>query len=247
MENQEAQKIYGLSANPANKKLAAELEARGARVVCFPHIETEKAPLDEKSTLLLNDLNEFDWLIFTDVFAADYFLQMLEEKEFDFFQLDAFRICTLGEAVADRLRFAQIHADVVPVSIEIGAVIASLAAYIGEREMDGKRFLLIKRNRATEIENVLEQKGAVVTSMEIYRAGISNSNGENARLKAMLEGGAIDEFVFTAPADFFSLEELASRASLAEILRETKISATDQITLQFLRERSLKVSLFNRK
>ncbi len=249
MENQNAAKTFALAASSSNKKLAAEIAASGATVISFPQIETEKALLDEKSNAFLNDLTEFDWLIFFDVFAADYFLQQLEENEKDFFELDALRVCALGEAVADRLRFVQVHADVVPNSSKTDAIVAALAAYIGEGEIGGKCFLAIKRRTAaeTEIENALKEKGAVVSELEIYRARISAAAGETARLKALLAGGAIDEFVFTAPADFIALEELAAQKLLAEILRETKISATDEVTLRFLRERDLNAAPFRRK
>ena len=250
MTNSTPEKIYALVANPANKKLISELEANGAKVIRFPQIETEKTPLDEKSVRLLENLHDFDWLIFSDVFAADYFLLTLEENGRDFYELDALRICTLGEAVADRLRFVQVHADVVPGSVKTEAVVASLAAYIGETEIGGKRFLLIKRVTSAaenEIVNKLNEKGAVVSELEIYRAEITDASGENARLKALLAGGAIDEFVFTAPADFIALEELAPSRLLSEILRETKISGTDEVTLQFLRERAVHAAPFRRK
>lgn len=251
MENETAAKTYALVESAANKKLIAELETGGARVVRFPPIEIEKIAPDEKSSGVINDLTAFDWLIFTDVFAADFFLEMLEESGRDSFELDRLRICAFGESVSDRLRFSQVHADVVPVSIETNAVVASLAAYVGENEIAGKRFLVVKKySSASEIENAIEQTGAEIFTLEIYRAEMSsNARGETARLKALLTGGAIDEFVFAAPADFFALEEFfkTARVPLSEILRDAKISATDQVTVQFLHEHSVKAAPFRRK
>lgn len=244
------EKIYALAANPANKKLVAELEQCGARVILFPQITTEKAALGEESTRTVENLSDFDWLIFFDVFAADYFLEALEENGRDFYELDNARVCTLGEAVADRLRFAQVHADVVPNSVETESVIRSLAAYIGEREIGGNRFLLVKEEGAAtaEIVGALNEKGAIVSELAIYRARIADAGGAaNAKTKALLAGGGVDELVFTAPADFIALEALVPRQMLAQILREAKISATDEVTVQFLRERSIIASLFRRK
>lgn len=238
MENENAPETYALCASSANKKLAARIEARGGRVVFFPPVETEKAALDEKSAGILENLAGFDWLIFADIFAADYFIRALEENDFDFYELDALRICTLGEAVADRLRFAQVHADVVAASVKSGAVAASLAAYIGAAKIGGARFLFIKRVQSaeSEIETALKEMGAPVTTLEIY--GVKNfaASNERARFKALFAGGAIDEFVFATPADFIALAETAARPMIEEFLRDARISATDELTLQFLRE-----------
>ena len=249
MANSTTEKIYALAANPANKKLASDLEASGGKVVLYPQIATEKLPSDEETERLLDNLQDFDWLIFLDIFAADYFLQAFEANGRDFYELDGARICTLGEAVADRLRFVQVHADVVPNSVEQNAVVKSLVAYIGSAEIARKRFLIVKRDSASalEITSALQEKNAFIRELEIYSADISGAAGENSRLKALFAGGAIDEFVFTSPADFIALEELVARPTLAEILRESKISATDEVTLQFLREHSLNAAPFRRK
>lgn len=250
MTNQTTEKTYALSANPANKKLVAELQTSGARVLTFPQIETTAIKSNEKSVGILNDLDAFEWLIFTDIFAADYFLQAFEAAGKDLFALDARSICAVGEAVADRLRFALIHADVVPGSIEPARIAHALAAYIGENQICGKRFLIVKRQRAAkaEIESALLEMGADVAELEIYAAKIADAARENTRLKTLFAGGAVDRFIFAAPADFISLEELTGRDELfARVLPDAKISATDEVTMQFLRERALKPVLFRRQ
>jgi uroporphyrinogen-III synthase len=241
------EKTYALIANPANKKRASALNASGANVIQFPPIKTKKLILDEKSTALFSELTDFDWLIFPDIFAVDYFLQTLEEHEIDLFELDAVRVCALGEAVSDRLRFASLHADVIPNSVESAVVLAALYGYVGESDISGKNFLSIEVLLAEkEIKNKLLEKGAIVTELAIYRVEITGAH-ENARLKALLKGGAIDEFVFSSPADLISLKKFAASESLAEILSETEISAVDEITFQSLKEHNLKPKYFQPK
>lgn len=241
------EKTYALIANPANKKRDSALGASGANVIQFPPIKIEKLILDEKSTSLFSELTDFDWLIFPDIFAVDYFLQTLEEYEIDLFELDAVRVCALGEAVSDRLRFASLHADVIPDYVESEAVLAALYNYVGENDIGGKSFLSIEMLLAEkEIKNKLSEKGAIVTELEIYHAEITGAN-ENARLKALLKGGAIDEFVFSSPADLITLKKFAASESLAEILSETQISAVDEITFQSLKEHNLNPTYFQPK
>lgn len=243
-------KTYALIDAGSGKKLAAALSASGARMVRFPTLQTEATILDEKAKSIFgafaNDLNDFDWLIFTDVFAVDYFLQKLEEYEADFFELDALNVFALGEAVADSLRFASLHADVIPNFIDAEAVSDALNAYIGESEFGEKRFLVVKKKAASgEIENKLTSAGAPrVSSLEIYQSKTADAGGETARLKALLAGGAIDEFVFGAPADLLALREILPNLTLAEILRGIRVSATDEVTLQNLREHRLEAHYF---
>jgi uroporphyrinogen-III synthase len=243
-------KTYALIDAGSGKKLAAALSASGAGVVRFPPLQTEATILDEESqsifTAFGNDLNNFDWLIFTDIFAVDYFLQMLETSGTDFFELDALNVCALGEAVADSLRFASLHADVIPNFIDAEAVLAAVIDYVGKSELGKKRFLVVKRKTAgSEIEKELASAGAAhVASLEIYQSEIASADGAIPKLKALLAGGAIDEFVFGAPADLLALREFLPDLTLPEILRDIRVSATDEVTLQNLREHNLEAHYF---
>lgn len=251
-------KTYALVGGGNSKKLADALESSGANVVRFPPLRTEAAILDAKSKSILGGggsgapesrLTDFDWLIFTDIFAVDYFLQALEESGTDFFELDALRVCALGEAVADRLRFAALHADVIPNFVDADAVLIAVAAYVGESDIAGKRFLVVKKRGASgEIENKITAAGASAAVLEIYQSEIAaGAANETARLKALLAGGAIDEFVFSAPADLLALGEFLPGVGLAEILRGIKISAADEVTFQSIREHDLEANYFRRK
>lgn len=244
MSNSTVEKTYALVSSPMNKRLADKIEASGARLFRFPQVETEKIAFDEKSATAANEWISFDWLIFFDVFAVDYFLQMLEENQTDFFLLDSIRVCALGEAVADRLRFVQLHADVIPQSVASDAVFTALSAYIGESKIRAEKFLSIKKSSAeTEINNKLREKGAVAAELEIYRTRFAE-NSENIRLKTLLKSGAIDEFIFSSTEELISLKEFFPGESLSEVFFETIISATDTVVFQSLKEHNLAPKYF---
>ncbi len=106
-------KTYALFANNAIQKIIARLENQSVNIILFPNIEISEILLDEKAEGILKNLNRFDWIIFPDIFAVDFFLRALENLRIDFFELDAVRVCAFGETVADRLRFSLVHADVI--------------------------------------------------------------------------------------------------------------------------------------
>ncbi len=241
-----ADKTYAFFANPVNRRLVAELENTGARVFQFPPIIVKKIALVEKSVEYLRHLADFNWLIFSDVLAVDYFLETLEENGIDFFEMDLLRVCAFGEAVSDRLRFVAIHADIIPDSVEIEVVFAAMLNYVGEREMKDLKILFLKENfNKNPLTKKMQALGAEVLELPIYEVKIEK-NLEVTKLKTLLKVGAIDEFVFTAPTDFIALKQYFETEKLIDIFKEVKVSATDAVNFQTAREHKLeKVGLFH--
>jgi len=100
MNDEQTEKTYAIFDTAASRKIIGDLEKRRAKVILFPPIETEKINF-ERSAEIFADLHRFDWLIFTDVLAVEYFLESLAEIDFDLYALDDLRVCALGEAVSD--------------------------------------------------------------------------------------------------------------------------------------------------
>jgi len=237
MSNSADKKTYGLFSTPANQKLVRELESGGAKVFQFPPIETENVILDKNSINYLQNLADFNWIIFPDVFAVDYFLQALEIYGIDFFELDAVSVLAFGEAVADRLRFVQLHADLIPNFVETESIFLTLSNF---SSLENLHFLLPKEIFSNiEIMKNLTENNAIVTELPIYRAKITDKT-EVSKLKVLLTCGAIDEFIFSSPTDIISLKYLFSDDSISENLAETEVSATDEVIFQALKEHNLK-------
>ena len=126
----------------------------------FPEIKTVKINLNDRQINLLKNLNEFDWLIFTDIFTVDYFLEELEKTGFELYELDNFRICACGEAVADKLRFVQVHSDVIPVNSDEEVIISGIKDYIfDEEQFVNSKFLIVKaENKTSELSKLLKDE-----------------------------------------------------------------------------------------
>lgn len=241
------EKTYALFSNPANRKIISKLEKDGAKVFKFPPLETEKIVLDKKIIADLENFSNFDWIIFPDVLTVDYFLQNLQENEIDLFEIDSVRVCAIGEAVADCLRFVQLHADVIPTSTKTKDVFLALSDYIGKDKLNGLKFLLPKeKSLEYEIKKSLIMSSANVIELPIYQAKISSAI-EIAKLKILLTGGAIDEFIFSTPTDLLAFKSYFNTDSIAAILSEIKVSALDKTVLQALGESNLTAAYFHLK
>lgn len=219
-------KTYAIFDSPLNKKRIAEIE----QAVIFPTITINEIENDKS---ILQNLDEFDWLIFPDVYTVEYFVTALEQLGIDLYELDNLRVLAYGESVADRLRFSQLHADVIPSTIKTSDVFQSLKEYVfDEDEFSDLRFLILKEQNI-EIELPRELPNAI--ELPIYSIEIDDET-EIPKLKALLKGGAIDEFIFSSHYDVLNLAQLFQTENLAELLYGITLTATDNLTLQSLQE-----------
>lgn len=226
------EKTYALFATPFNNKIIADLSSQNIETVIFPTITTDEV---EDSASVLANLAEFDWLVFPDVYAVEYFVNELEKNGVDLFELDALRVLAFGEAVSDRLRFAQLHADVIPSTIRTSDILQSLKDYVFEDFSELKFLVLQEQNAKLEIISELHKLNSTVTKLPIYSANIADET-QIPKLKALLKGGAIDEFIFSTHLDVLNLAQIFQAENLADILEGMTLTPTDGLTLQSLKE-----------
>ncbi len=246
MRNLEARKTYAIIANPLNFRLITKLKENGEEVLIFPALETSAAQLSENAIGFIKNPSKFEWIIFTDVFAADYFIEAMREQAADFFELDDLTVCALGEAVADRLRFDHIHSDVIPPNSTDETVFSAITKYAGS-EISGTKFLVLREeSKNFGFAENLQSENAVIEKLSIYRAGFENEK-ELTKLKTLLKGGAIDEFIFSSAEDFSALKLLFADEDLADSLTGIKTFATSEIAFQTLQENGLRPLYFHYK
>lgn len=228
-----ADKSYALFDTPASRKIISELKSLGAKTLLFPAVETEFAA---DNTDFANILLDFDWLVFTDIYTVEFFLQKLEEINFDLYELDNLRVCAYGESVADRLRYAQLHADVIPSNLKTETVLDDLKNYLFNEELSNSRFLIFKEKTADiSLIDELKNYGSTVSEILIYKMNVAES-AEIAKNKSLLRGGAADEFIFTSPQDVTVLAHYFPNENLQDILEDTALTFSDNITRQSLEE-----------
>lgn len=228
------EQTYGLF--PAKKKHNSidELKEKGARVVLFPEFDVETVAPD---AALIKKLMNYDWLVFTDIFAADIFMNFLTENDFDLFELDILRILAAGEAVADRLRFEQIHSDVIPLRLTDREIFESLESY--QTDLENAKCLVINAlGRDIGFVSQLENAGAKVDQIGVYRINFRDET-DLPKLKAFMKGGTIDEIVFDSPGEITVFQKLFEMEDLPAILEDVRISGTDDVTRKSIWENGL--------
>jgi uroporphyrinogen III methyltransferase/synthase len=204
----------------------AELERYGARVLLCPTIEVGEPESYERLDEALDHLYGYDWIVFTSVNGVDYFLRRLKTREHQISELDALRVCAIGEATAEH-----VHVDVIPEEFKAEGVFAALERYVGSREsLDGLNFLIPRAAVARDyLPATLEEAGARVDVVAAYRT-VQPEGLDRGRVSAMLAGGGTDCIAFTSSSTVRNLALLFDTNDLSSVLAGITVACIGDVT-----------------
>ena len=104
-----------LIAPSVTREFKAGLEGHGARTITWPKIEIGEAENRAALDQAIENLFGYDWLIFQNSNAVQFFLRRFQELGHEISELDALRVCAVGEGAAGSLeRRSQVHVDLNP-------------------------------------------------------------------------------------------------------------------------------------
>lgn len=179
------------------REQAASLEARlaelGAVPVRAPMIRIAPPPEPGPLRAAAEDVERFDWIVFTSVNGVSRFWQALRGAGKDARALGGARLACIGPATAKALATQGVRADVVPAAYVAESLLEAMVA----QGVAGARVLLPRAAGARSVLPAgLSSAGASVVEVEAYRA-IPDEAGA-AELRGLLEGGRLDAVTFTS-------------------------------------------------
>lgn len=221
-------------------EFTTELKRLGANVFLFPTIEIAAPESYADLDAGVENLQNYDWIIFTSANAVEHFLARLAAKNLETAELDYLRVAVVGEATAERLRLGQIHIDVLPADSSAESLCLEIKNYVGE--LEGLKFLFPRSEIAREVlPQKLKENGAIVDAPVAYRT-ILPEKPETAKFRAMLAGGSIDCVTFASPSAFKNFVQLLGENSLPN---DVAIACIGETTAKSVRENSLKVDIIS--
>jgi uroporphyrinogen III methyltransferase/synthase len=211
--------------------LARAIEELGGEVIEFPTIEIQPAadprPLDEA----IENLQRYDWLIFTSTNGVEIFLQRMASLNVNVQRLSARQVAAIGPETAKRLAAAGVKNCLVPGAYQAEGILEMLHP----DAMRGQRVLIPRAAQAREILPVtLRQWGAKVEVVETYRTVIPKT--ETGKLQERLQRREIDMITFTSSSTVANFARLFDGQRLAGILGETPIACIGPITENSVKE-----------
>ena len=206
--------------------LSDQLRQAGAIPVEFPVIEIVASTSAELDAAL-NQVEKYDWLIFTSVNTVTIVAERLGEA-------GSVQIAAIGDATAAALMERGFAVDLVPDEFVAEAVLHSLF----ERGVAGKRFLLPRAEIARNIlPDGLREAGAIVDVVAAYSTRLPEAVDQNV-VDAIL-GGEIDIVTVTSPSTVRNLLTFTG----GDLPPEIVVACIGPITAEAAREAGLRVDI----
>lgn len=169
------------------EELLAPLRARGATVQATPLIRVVASPIDGELRATIQNLDQFDWVVFTSVNGVELFVSACGGKLSN-------PVACVGEVTAAAARSYGLDVRIIPDEY-IGQAIARTLAQ--QADLSGKRILLARAGgAASDLPQALREGGARVSDVEVYR---SQPNETGARkLADLIAADDVDIITFTS-------------------------------------------------
>ncbi len=205
--------------------LVQQLNALGATTRLQPAIEIQPVADWSKVDEAIENLDSYDWLVFSSANGVQYFVDRLLSSHDDLRRLMACRFATMGPATSAALAHYRLQTDLQPQEYRAEALAEQLAA-----GAQGKRILLLRASRGREVlAETLTTAGAEVEQVVVYES--RDTVKPQAEIVDALAAGQIDWVTVTSSAIARSLVQM-----FGDALKQTKLAAISPLTASVLKE-----------
>jgi uroporphyrinogen III methyltransferase/synthase len=210
--------------------LESPLRELGAEVLCEPAIQISPVSSPDSLHQMLQQKNQFDWLIFSSSNGVREFIRNLQAAGSDLRWLASSRLAAIGPGTAAELQAFHLNADLIPSSFNAEGLLKELTD-----QAAGKSFLLLRASRGREVLAAgLEEAGGKVTQAVVYESvDLPNATPETLR---RMNAGEIHWVTVTSSAIAKSLHQL-----YGEALSKAKLVSISPLTSSTLRELGYRV------
>ncbi len=201
-------KIVITRARAQASDLVSKLTKLGAFCIEIPTIEI--FPPDDIGPLkkAIENLKNYDWIVFTSVNGVKFFFDSLYDMKKDVRALGHLKFACIGPVTKDRLRDHGIISDILPETYQAESVVEAFSGI----EIKNKKVLLPRAKVArTILPEELTKMGAKVHEVSAYETRL-NADGKQ-ELMALLKDHEIDAVTFTSSStvsnfmSFFNSED----------------------------------------
>lgn len=225
------------------------LEELGAEIIEFPTIEIVPPESYDELDKSIEQLETYDWLIFTSRNGVKFFFKRFFEKDRDIRDLKGIKICSIGTKTAKEIKKYGLKTDLVPDEFRAEGLIEAFIPLnppiakggIEGEGLKGIRFLLPRAEKAREIfpEKVRELGGEIDVPVA-YRTIKPESRGK--RLRRFLKEGRISIATFTSAATFDNFREIMG-TDADELLKGVTIAVIGPVTAKAVEKAGLRVDI----
>ncbi len=223
--------------------LVYSLEKNGAKIVLCPTIEIR--PPDNWKALdhKIENLRNYDWLVFTSANGVFYFLHRFDTLGHGRAELAALKICAVGKKTAEKLTEERLQVDLLPNKFTAESLVSAFIKKFGVgQRLRGTRMLLPAAKATRDvIRPTLEKLGVEVDVVEAYQNTLPEFSV--TEVQELITKDKVDYAIFTSPSTITNLSLLLDSENLAAFLTKTKIACIGPVTAQAAQRCGLSVHL----
>ena len=222
-------------------ELVYRLEEAGAD--CLERATISIMPPDswEDFDRAVNNIEQYQWLLFTSINAIKCFFGRLADLDRDSRSLHGLRIGAVGKTTGDFLRQYGIRADLIPEEFTGEGLAKSLIS----SGVAGAKILLPRALKAREIlVEKLTEAGAEVTVFPVYK-NVRPADDEHV-LRKDLEEKNVDMITFTSSStvtNFLEMVDAPDEGELHKLLNGVEIASIGPVTSATIKKRGLAVNV----
>jgi uroporphyrinogen III methyltransferase / synthase len=220
------------------KPLVQAIEALGGEGIEFPTIEIR--PPDSYGPLdwAIEQIQTYDWLIFTSVNGVECFLARFDKLAKSLADLDDIEIVAIGPETAKRLEAAGIPPGLVPQLYQAEGILETLAG----KTLQGKRVLIPRAAKARDIlPETLRRQGAQVDVVIAYQTVLPQV--DVPALCGILREGGIDAITFTSSSTASNFSAMLEGQDLPRLLARIAIACIGPITKKTVEDLGLRADV----
>ncbi|GJM15896.1 MAG: uroporphyrinogen III methyltransferase [Thermodesulfobacteriota bacterium] len=180
------------------------LEEQGAQVISFPTIEIRTPDSYKALDKAINNIEKYDWIIFTSVNGVTSFFNRLRDIGKDIRELHSAKIAAIGEVTAQEIENLGMKVDIVPDNYKAEGLIKLFK----NKDIEESKILIPRAKVARDIlPDSLAKMGA---SVDVVAAYITKHPGKamTKEIGKLLSEDKIDMITFTSSStarNFFEL------------------------------------------
>ncbi|CCK79235.1 uroporphyrinogen-III C-methyltransferase [Desulfobacula toluolica] len=205
--------------------LVSKLSKLGANCIEIPTIQITAPEDTSPLKASVENIKNYDWLIFTSVNGVKFFFDTLFDMGKDVRVLGHLKFACIGPVTKERLKDYGIISDILPKTYRAESVIDAFSSV----EINNKKILLPRAKKArTILPEELTKMGARVDEVIAYETRLAK--GGKKELISLLEKNEIDAVTFTSSSTVSNFMSLLESKDAKKLLANVVTASIGPIT-----------------
>ncbi|MDQ2086955.1 uroporphyrinogen-III C-methyltransferase [Herbivorax sp. ANBcel31] len=217
-------------------RLVDMIEDLGGEALEFPTIKIEPPDSFDQFDRILENVRNYNWLVFTSPNGVKAFFERLRHKKIDVRSLYNLKVAVIGKVTADEVEKIGINIDYMPDKYTTDELLKGMKKVITPSE----RILLARSDIGSkELLDGLLENGNNVTNVTVYKT--SPAIEDRKELLDLFKKGKIDFITFTSSSTVINFIKAVGRENLDK-LSNTKVISIGPVTTKTAIENGINVA-----